>query len=326
MHCSLRRIARHILGIVGTLALTVTASMADSWPQRTVRLVVPVGAGTGPDIAARLFAERLAERWKQPVVVENRPGGDGVVGVTAFVNMHDDHSLLFSFAAPMSVYPATYERLSYDPKRDVIPIASASDTFVALTASLSLKAGSVAEFVALARKQPGKLSCFSAAGAFPYLFLGFAKNMGLDISIVPYRDQNIAVQDLAEGRIHCILSTITTALPAVQSGKARFIAVTNRERAPIAPDVPTAVESGFPDLHFEGLVGFFGPRDLPADRRDRIAADVRAVAAQPVITSRLAAIGQTASAGTPAEFARAIEEQRARMEAIVKSLGNRLAQ
>ena len=326
MHCSLRRIARHILGIVGTLALTVTASMADSWPQRTVRLVVPVGAGTGPDIAARLFAERLAERWKQPVVVENRPGGDGVVGVTAFVNMRDDHSLLFSFAAPMSVYPATYERLSYDPKRDVIPIASASDTFVALTASLSLKAGSVAEFVALARKQPGKLSCFSAAGAFPYLFLGFAKNMGLDISIVPYRDQNIAVQDLSEGRIDCVLSTITTALPAVQSGKARFIAVTNRKRAPIAPDVPTAVESGFPDLHFEGLVGFFGPRDLPADRRDRIAADVRAVAAEPVITSRLAAIGQTASAGTPAEFARAIEEQRARMEAIVKSLGNRLAQ
>src|SRR5262245_15913361 len=160
------------IGVVMTLCLLATTSrltttlLAAEWPQRTVRLIVPVGASTAPDVTARLFAERLAERWRQPVVVENRPGGDGIVGVGAFVGTRDDHALLFSFAAPISVYPAVYEKLPYDPSRDVVPIASATDTFAAVTVSQSIGVVSLAEFVAHARAHPGKLNCFSGAGAF----------------------------------------------------------------------------------------------------------------------------------------------------------------
>ena len=119
---------------------------------------MPVGPGTAPDITARLFAERLAERWKQPVIVENRPGADGIIGVTAFINMRDDHALLFSFSGPITTLPLVHEKSPYDPARDLVPIASAADSFVSVATSASLKIDSLANLVTLARAQPGKLN------------------------------------------------------------------------------------------------------------------------------------------------------------------------
>lgn len=311
--------------VIGLFA-PVMAIAAEPWPQRTVRVILPLGAGIGPDVTARLFAERLAERWKQPVVVENRPGADGMIGVAAFAAMHDNHALLFSPAAPISVDPVVREKLPYDPARDLVPITSAADTFVSVTASASLKVGSLGELVTLARSQPGKLNYNAAAGALPYLFAGFLKSAGLDMVLVSYRELNLAYQDLAEGRLQVVLSTMTGVLPHVHAGKVRFLAVTNKTRAPIAPDVLTAVEAGYPALAFEGLIGFFGPRDMPVERRDRIAADVRAVAAEPAVIDRLATVAQVARGSTPAEFAAAIEEQRVKMAAIVKLIGAKTAQ
>jgi len=138
---------------------------------------------------------------------------------------------------------------------------------------------------------------------------------------VSYRDTNVAYQDLAAGRIQIMLTTITGVLPVVQAGKARLLAVTNKQRAPIAPEVPTAAEAGYPDLTFDGLSGFFGPGDMPMELRDRVAADIRAVAAEPAIVNRLAAIGMIVRGSTPVAFAAAIEEQRAKMASIAKSLG-----
>src|SRR5215831_5328195 len=114
----------------------------------------PFGSAIATDFTARLFAERLAERWKQPVVVENRPGADGMIGVNAFVAMRDDHTLLFSFAAPISLWPMLYEKLAYDPARELVPIAAAVDNFLSVTASASLNVGSLGELAALARSQP----------------------------------------------------------------------------------------------------------------------------------------------------------------------------
>src|SRR5262245_24581733 len=115
--------------VVTDLLLASKPLQAQPWPQRGVRLIVPTGAGSSVDVGARLFAERLAKRWNQPVVVENRPGGEGVVGVSAFVNMRDDHALLVSFAGPMSVLPVTQDKLPYDPVRDLVPISSVSNNF-----------------------------------------------------------------------------------------------------------------------------------------------------------------------------------------------------
>lgn len=310
-----------LLALGGTFSVAAPAAADDSWPQRPVHVIVQVGPGTGVDIPARLYAARLAERWKQPVIVENRPGADGLIGTAGFARMHDDHTLLFGPAAPISVFPYIYNNLGYDPTRDIVPISRGAETFVAMTASAASKINSLGELVARARVQPGKLNYHSAPGAFPTLLGGFLKSYGLDMVQIAYRQDNLAIEDLEIGRLDIMLSTMASVLPAVQAGKARFLAVTNRERAPLAPDVPTATEAGYPELSFQGLLGFFGPPEMPSPLRDRIAADVRAVAADRAFSEKLLAMAQIAHGSTPKEFAAAIEEQRAKIAGIVQEIG-----
>ena len=294
---------------------------ADAWPQRAVTLIVPIGSGSGPDVAARIYAERLAVRWKQPVVVENRTGAEGLIGAAAFAAMHDDHTLLFSPAAPISVYPFTQDKITYDPNRDLVPISSGAITYGVIAAAASANVHSISELIAFARAHPGKVNWGSGGGAFPILFAGFAKSANMDATRVSYRQQSVAIQDLAEGRIQAFATTLTALLPMAQAGKIHLLAVTNKTRAPSAPDVPTVIEAGHPQLEFDGLTGFFGWRDMPSELRDRVAADVRAVAADAGVAERLDKIGQTVHAGTPAEFAREIDEQRNRIGSIVRLLG-----
>src|SRR4051812_24262848 len=163
---------------VSTVAGLATAGSplrAAQWPQRTVRLIVPAGVASGTDFAARVFADGLAERWKQSVVVENRPGADGLIATTAFLGMRDDHTLMYSFAGPLSVLPVIHASLPYHPG-DLVPISLGADTFIALSAHAALKLGSLSELVALVRSQPGKFNYYAPAGAFSPLFAGFLRS------------------------------------------------------------------------------------------------------------------------------------------------------
>jgi tripartite-type tricarboxylate transporter receptor subunit TctC len=304
-----------------TLASATIPSFAQAWPQRIVRLIVPVPPGSSPDIAARLFAERLAIRWSHPVVIENRPGAEGLIGASEFAAADDDHTLLFSFAAPLTVYPITKDKLSYDPNRDLLPISTVAETFGAISVPTSLPVKTLSELVTYARAHPGQLNWASGGGAFPITFAGFLKSEGIELTEVPYRNQNQALQDTAEGRVHIMVTPLTPMLPFVQTGKLRVLAVTNQVRAPLWPDVPTATESGYPALVFDGLLGLFGSRSTPRDRLERIAADINAIAAQTEIATRLAAMGQVVHTSTPKEFSAAIDEQRARMISIVRLIG-----
>jgi tripartite-type tricarboxylate transporter receptor subunit TctC len=323
MHMMYLRIGIFVASLTSALVLTAPSVRAESWPQRAVRVIVPFGAGSGPDFAARLFADRLSQRWKQPVVVENRPGADGLIGTAAFVNLRDDHVLMFSAAAPLSVLPVLQPKLPYDPARDVVPISSAADTFGAVATSTSLKAESLADLVTLARSRPGQLNYHAVAGAFPILFASFAKSTGIEMAYVSYRETNAAVLDLAEGRIQVMLGTLPPLLPQVNAGKVRLIAVTNKTRAPITSNVPPVIEAGYPSLTYESIAGFFGPRDMPGERRDRISADVREIAKEDAVGQRLAIVGQIARGSTPAEFALAIEEQRIQISSIATAVGAR---
>jgi tripartite-type tricarboxylate transporter receptor subunit TctC len=260
------------------------------------------------------------------VVVENRPGADGLIGTAAFVNLRDDHVLMFSAAAPLSVLPVLQEKLPYDPARDVVPISAAADTFGAVAISASLPVGSLAELVALARSRPGQINYHALAGAFPILFAGFAKSAGIEMAFVSYRETTAAVLDLAEGRIQAMLATLPPLLPQVNSGKVRLLAVTNKSRAPIMPTIAPVGETGFPTLTYDSIAGFFGPRDMPAERRDRVSRDVREVAAENGVGERLAAVGQVARGSTAIAFSAAIEEQRIQISSIARVVGTKPAQ
>jgi tripartite-type tricarboxylate transporter receptor subunit TctC len=309
-----------------TLACLTVASLAGNattpqWPQRTVKFVVPLGPGSGADIAARLFADRLSKRWDQPVIVENRAGGDGLVGIGTFVRDHDDHVLLLTTSAVFTPHPFVHENLPYDGTRDLVPIAGISTVSVALAVSATLKVSTLADLVALIRAQPGKYNWGTVTSLDDIVFAGFLKRTGLSMTRVPYRDGSQALSDLAEGRIDVILSALPRMLPLVQTGKVTLLAVTNQQRASIAPDVPTTAEAGFPSLLLDSVIGLFGPRDMPSAIGDGIAADIRAVAADPVIAARLAPTGQTLEATGPGAFAAAIAKERASVAAFVHELG-----
>lgn len=308
-------------GLLGVLALAPHQACADAWPQRTVRLIVPLGAGSATDLTARMFADRLAARWGQPVVVDNRPGGDGIIALSGFVGANDDHTLLVSYNGPITVNPVTHSKLPYNPNVDLVPISLASDVFVAIAATESLKIGSLAELAARARAEPGRLNWAPTPGGGYFVFAGFQKTANLPMVQVPYRDITQALGDLSEGRIHIMIASLAIVMPQVQAGKAKLLAVTNQTRAPIAPDVPTVGEAGYPELLLNAFTGFFGPRNMPRERRDRIAADIQVVANDPVLRERLATAGQAARASSADELAAMVAEQRAHIERTAKLLG-----
>jgi tripartite-type tricarboxylate transporter receptor subunit TctC len=292
---------------------------AQSWPQRPVKFLVTLGPGSGVDIGTRLLGDRLSARWGQPVVVENRPGGDGIVAITSFLGAHDDHVLLAAPTSSFTAHPYLHENLPYK-QSDLLPIARVSNTIITISVPVSLKLASFADVVAMARAQPGTLNWAGVTGALDFTFAGFLQAKGLNMSKVPYRNPVEAANDLAEGRVQVYEGAYAIARPQIEAGRIKPIMLTNSVRAPMLPDVPTAAEAGFPELTMDGLVGFFGPPGMPLELRERIAQDVRAVT-DASVESRLIATGQIVNMGGPSEFVAAIDQQRARLAEVAKDLG-----
>jgi tripartite-type tricarboxylate transporter receptor subunit TctC len=282
-------------------------------------MITPLGPGSGMDVAARVFAERLSQKWGQPVVVENRQGADGILAVQSFLSDRDNHSLIFGFAGLHSINPLVHgDKLPYDV-RDVVPVASAIDSTLALIAADSLKTDTLAGFVKLAREQPGKLNWAATTGLPLYVVAALQKSAGIDITQVAYRDFGPAFSDFAGGRLQLLATGITLLLPQAAAGRGKLVMVTNATRSPLAPEVPTPAEAGFPDLTFNGVNGFYGWRNMPESLKARIAADVREICADPAVAERLKPTGATLRPGTAAEFAAAIEDQRVKVAAVAQA-------
>jgi tripartite-type tricarboxylate transporter receptor subunit TctC len=305
---------------------TGSAAAQPAYPTKTVRFILPFGPASATDITARLFADRLSQRWSKPVVVENRPGGDGLVSLNAFVDTHDDHVLWFGPAGVFNVLPYGHDKLPFDVKRDLVPIVSISQVVLALSMPATMNVNSVDEMVKLIRAQPGKLNGAAAQGLSDFLLFGFAKQKGLDIARVPYRDIMQAPNDLVESRIQVLSTSYAVVQPLAKAGRIKVLAVTSRQRAPSAPEVPTAIEAGYPDLTFESIGGVFGPRDMPDTVRDGIAAEFRKIAEDPIIAKRLGDTGQIMSVLGPSEFAAGVAEQRDKIATLAKVLGVKAAQ
>ena len=313
---------RHFYALGFGLVVALLAAMASGapvWLTRPVKFIVTLGPGSGVDIRARLFADRLAQRWGQPVVVENRPGGDGIVAINVFVSAHDDHQLLFAPSSSFTAHPFLHDHLPYRPS-DLLPIARISNTIITISVPSSLNVNSLDQLMAMARAEPGKLNWAGTTGAIDFMFAGWLKREGLDMAKVAYKNAVDAANDLAEGRVQVYESALAIVRPQLQSGKIKLLAVTNTVRAPSEPNLPTVQESGQPALTIDGLVSLFGPTDMPVELRHRITADIRAVADN-TIKDRLITTGQLLNVGGSEEFAQSIDEQRAVVAAFAQELG-----
>src|SRR5262249_43525683 len=200
--------------------------------------------------------------------------------------------------------------------RELVPLAPAIDNFLGASASATLKVNTLAELIAAAKAQPGKLNYAATPGLPAYVLLALQHYAGIEMSNVPYRDFTPAYQDLTTGRLHVASTGVPTLVPHHQAGTAKLLFVANRERSPQAPDVPTAAEAGYRDLTFEGVSGVYGWRDMPAEIRRRVVTDVATIVADPEFRAHVIGVGTAPRSGTPEEFSAAIEDQRARIAAI----------
>jgi tripartite-type tricarboxylate transporter receptor subunit TctC len=298
---------------------TLASAQAQTWPTRPVKFIVPFGPGAGADIGGRLFAEKLSARWGQPVVIENRPGGDSIVAITAFLTANDDHVLLFGPSGNFTVHPFLYSKLSYNPA-DLIPIARASNTLLAAAVKADAPYNNVKEFTEAARANPGKFNYGAVPGITEFTFWGYLHHEKLQMTQVPYRDINVAPVDLGEGRIQAVMASLAIVQPQWKAGRIKLFVANNKTRIAAAPDVPTAREQGFPSLEVEGLVGLFGLKSMSDELKEKIAADFRAVTADGSIAARLEATGQAMNIGGPKEFAASINEQRSNVAAVAKAI------
>jgi tripartite-type tricarboxylate transporter receptor subunit TctC len=324
--CTLRFVTALVLGLLADIN-SVSMSCAESYPQRAVKFILPFGPAAGVDITARLLGEKLTARWGKPVVIENRPGGDGLVAISAFTSANDDHTLLFVPASTFTAHPYTHEKLPYDAERDLLPIVNVTTIVIALSVPEFLNVKTLGEFISLARAKPDTLNVAAAAGNSDLILSAFVKTLGLPVARVPYRDIQQSPSDLAEGRIHLLMSSYATMLPLVQAGKLRVVAVTSRKRVAIAADIPTVAEAGYPYLGLDSLIGMYGPRGMSMALREAIAADVRSVVeADPTIAGRLALSGQVIDLRGPHEFAEGIKRIRDQLALIAQTLGLKASQ
>jgi tripartite-type tricarboxylate transporter receptor subunit TctC len=317
------RIDRCAAAVLAALFLSSAPQLAraQEWPQRTVKFIVPLGAGAGADIGGRLIAERVQKKWNRAVIIENKPGGDSIPAIQAFVSANDDHVLFFSPSGNFVVHPHRYAKLPYDPARDLQPIARVSNTIIAVAASNSINATSVKDVIERMRAEPGKMDIAMVPGTAEMTVDSFLVLQGLKATKVPYRNILDGVNDLATGRLQFMMASYAMFQPVLQNNSVKLLALTNSARSELVPGVPTVAELGFPGLELDGLVGLFGPRDMSLELRRRIGADVVEAAKDPELQRRLAASAQTPNPGGADEFAESMRKQAATIAAIAKTIG-----
>ena len=214
MKSQFRLLLAIMLGFAAAAAAATGAAAQAKWPTRPVKFIVTLGVGSGADIGARLFADRLSRKWGQPVIVENRPGGDALVAISAFVTAHDDHVLLFAPSGSFTAHPYAHDKLPYKPS-DLVPIVRVSNTIVVVAVPTATHIDSIAQMVARARAEPGKLNWAAVTGLNDLLFSGFLAQEHIDITKVPYRNAVDAAKDLGENRVQVYLPALTIVRPEV---------------------------------------------------------------------------------------------------------------
>lgn len=289
MKIGLRRLASALA--IGW-ALLATAAHAQDFPNRPLRLIVPQGPGGGSDVGARIVAERLARALGQPIVVENRPGAGGVIGVDAAAkSAPDGYTMVLGSNTTMAANVSLYSKLPFDPLRDFAPLAITFAASFGIVVHPSVPVTNLKELVALAKARPGQLNFGSGTSSAQICTEMFKFAAGIDLAYVPYRGSPQALADLLSGQVQLICDPLATALPLVKSGKLRMLAVTSARRSMFAADMPTMAEAGVPNVEYTAWLGLFVPSATPREIRARLSSELMKVLRQPETADALAKAG-----------------------------------
>lgn len=308
--------------IVAILLAGPAAAWAQNYPNRPIRMVVPLSPGGSADILARLISRDLSPRLGKPVVVENRVGGGGHIGSDFVAKSPPDGYTLLTAGIPQAIGMSLYEKLPYDMAKDLAPVIQGATfpSIIAVHPSLPVK--SIKELVALAKARPGELNYGANTGSPNHLgieLLNVAKN--IKMTHIPYKGAGPVVSDLVAGHIQLASLGFPPALPMVQASRLRAIAVTGIRRSPQLPDVPTVAESGVPGYNVTSWYGVFAPAGTPADIIQRLNLEIAAALKSPEVTRRLVGLGADVAPTSPEEFGRIVREEIAKWAKVVKASG-----
>jgi tripartite-type tricarboxylate transporter receptor subunit TctC len=306
------------------LLLFAVNSMAQTYPVKSVRMVVPFAAGAGSnDIMARLIAQKLSASFGQQFVVDNRPGASGIIGCDIVAKAQPDGYTVLMMSLTFAVLPSLFSKLPYDTVHDLTPVTMVASAPLMLVVHPSVPAKSVAEFIAYARANPGKLNFGSGgAGATPHLAGEMLKSMaGLQVTHIPYKGGAPALADLVGGQIQFMLENIPGTLPFAKAGKLRALAVTDLKRSPLLPELPTLDESGLKGYQIVGWNGLFVPAGTPQAVVNKLYAAVGSALALTEVKERLAVLGADGVGDTPQHFAAFIKAEIPKWAQVVKDAG-----
>lgn len=308
---------------LAALTLGHSAGAQANWPDKTVRLISPYGAGGSNDISARILAEELGKRLGHQFIVENKPGAGTRLGNELVARAVPDGNTLLYAAAPYATVETLYGKLSYDPRKDLraVSLAVKAPVFLIVNANSPFKTS--ADLVAYGKSKPEGLTFASpGSGSGPHLAAElFFKEAGVKGLNVQFRGDATAYTELLAGRVDATMTAITSALPHIQAGKLRVLGVASEQRSPIYPSAPTLREQGFAKVVGYGWFGFMAPAATPQHIVDRLSEEVKAILADAMVKQKLAGLGLQAQGSSPAEFAAFIEQEMARWAEVIRIAG-----
>jgi tripartite-type tricarboxylate transporter receptor subunit TctC len=325
MFCTRRAALRSLFcSALAAACISPNLHAEEAWPSYPIRLIVPSEAGGSPDILCRVLAAALAQRLGQAVVVENRPGAGGNIGIQLVAHSKPDgYTLGYGNIATLSINRTLFSHLPYDPDRDLAPVIEAASGANLLVVNVDLPVRSVAELIAYAQAHPGKLTMGSAGlGTTSHLGGELFKSMEhLQIQHVPYRGSPQAQQDLMAGNVQLMFDNIPALLTSVRAGRMRALAVTSATRSELAPDVPTMQEQGVAGYEVQAWGGFVLPAGTPQPIVDRFNREFNALLQDPQVRSKLLSVGFAPAGGTPQQFRTLMDDEAVKWGKVVKESG-----
>ena len=323
---------RHLLTLTTVCAAAATMGAAlpalaqAAWPSRPVKIVVPTGPGSSLDLIVRAMSDKLAARWGQPVVIENKPGAGGMLGMDAVAKATDGHTLGIGFNGPLAYAPFLYAKTPYDPAKDLKPVVMTTSQPNVLAVNADVPARNVAELVAWAKAQGGKVNYSSLGnGSSAHLTMELLlSEAGFAATHVPFNGSPPAAMAVAQGEAQLTFMVAPALLPHVRNNKARLLAVTSAQRPDSLKDLPTMAEAGYPNVEALAWNGLVGPTSLPDAVAQRVATDVTELLKDAAVRQVLDNAGLTAVGGTPEAFRRFIEGDVRRWGPVITRLGVKL--